>query len=238
MKRCSPPIARCSCRVQIDDKEIQLKNQSQAFFQISGAGHEAILVAAGTSPASRSRLVLSVLPRSRAVPDDRRHAARDVPSLGWSERRPGESGGRQMPSHWGHKSAEHSVSKQLRSGRSASTRLVALRPALIYSAFPRSSAVQRSTSRTRSPTFRLATARRARANSGSRSTRRARKKLPILYLVEDNGYAISVPVEVQTPGGDISRLVEYVSGTADLPLRRHRLSRQLSNHARCGLARS
>src|SRR5687768_3767956 len=32
-------------------------------------------------------------------------------------------------------------------------------------------------------------------------------KLPIVYLVEDNGYAISVPVEVNTAGGSISKLV-------------------------------
>jgi 2-oxoisovalerate dehydrogenase E1 component len=38
------------------------------------------------------------------------------------------------------------------------------------------------------------------------------RRVPILYLVEDNGYAISVPVEVQTPGGDIGAIVEHFPG--------------------------
>ena len=76
---------------KIDDKEIQIKNQSKSFFQISGAGHEAVLVAAARHLRAGHRLAVPLLPRPRAVPDARRDAARDVPGVG---RRKGRSGER------------------------------------------------------------------------------------------------------------------------------------------------
>jgi 2-oxoisovalerate dehydrogenase E1 component len=187
-------LSRC-----LDDREILLKRQSKIFFQISGAGHEAVQIAAGmvlragvdwAVPYYRDRaLVLSL----GMTPEDMLlqavGAARD-PS----------SGGRQMPSHWS------STKLHILSGSS---------PTGTQFLHAAGCANARRYLNPESDEITLVCAGEGATSEGEFwefMNIACLDRLPVLILIEDNGYAISVPVERQTPGGNISRLLEGFPG--------------------------
>jgi 2-oxoisovalerate dehydrogenase E1 component len=204
-------VYRCMVRSRrLDDKEIQLKNQSQAFFQISGAGHEAVLVAAGLTLKPgydwfhayyRDRalcLQLGVTPLEMLLASV---GADNDPS----------NGGRQMPSHWGHRAFN------IVAGSSATTTQVlqavgAAEAGVIYS---RVEAIADGAEHFKHDEIVYTSLGEGSTSEGEfweALNAACVKHLPVLFLVEDNGYAISVPVEIETAGGDISRLVRSFPG--------------------------
>ena len=197
-----------------DDREIQLRRQQKIFFQISCAGHEALLVAAGLAlkpgydwffPYYRDRALCLTLGSTVEELLLQAVGAADDPS----------SGGRQMPCHWGNSrlnivsSSSVTATQCLHAiGCAEAGRYLARHPEAArkepgdYRAF-------------KDVSFHGDEVVYLSIGEGSTSqgefweslNTASNHKLPVVYVVEDNGYAISTPVEVNTPGGSISKLV-------------------------------
>jgi 2-oxoisovalerate dehydrogenase E1 component len=203
---------------KLDDREIQLKRQNKIYFQISSAGHEAVSAAAGLLlrpgvdwlyPYYRERalcLMLGVTPLETLL---QAVGAKDDPA----------SGGRQMPSHWGHPKW-NIVSKSSCTGTQFVQAVGAAEATLYFGQHRKAIAEAKKAPLGEYVNYRENEIVYVSSGDGATSegefweslNAACAKKLPLLYVVQDNGYAISVPVEVQTAGGSISRLTRGFPG--------------------------
>jgi len=202
-----------------DDREIVLKRQQKIFFQISCAGHEALLVAAGMAlkpgydwffPYYRDRAICLALGNTVEEQLLQAVGAADDPA----------SGGRQMPSHWSSKrlnivSPSSSTSTQClhaigcaEAGRYFSRHPEAAeRPSLNEAGIDYRQYKDVSFHRDEVVYVSIGEGSTSQGEFWESLNTASNGRLPVLYVVEDNGYAISTPVEANTPGGNISRLI-------------------------------
>jgi 2-oxoisovalerate dehydrogenase E1 component len=194
---------------RVDDKEIQLKRQNKIYFQINSAGHEAISTAAGMVARPgydwfelyyRDRamcLQIGVTPYEMFL---QAVGARDDPA----------SAGRQMPSHWGSKRV-NLISKSSCTGTQFLQAVGAAEGGWRKSLIPEL-AGRGGYERDEVVFVSGGEGQTSEGEFWEGLSSACTLKMPVVFLIEDNGYAISVPVEVNTPGGSISRLVRSFPG--------------------------
>ena len=178
---------------RLDDLEIKLKRKNEIYFQISGAGHEAtqtagaLLFQSGYDwffPYYRDRafcLGIGVTPKEMLM-------------QGFGCAADPASGGRQMPSHWGHKKCQIPSSSSP-TGTQFLNAVGCAEASCFFDKKDQVTVVSSGEGTTSQGEFYEA------LNTACLG------KLPLIFHIQDNGYAISVPVEAQTPGGSISELL-------------------------------
>ena len=232
---------------RVDDREILLKRQQKVFFQISGAGHEALGVAAAFAlrpsydwfyPYYRDRalcLALGATPYEMLLGAV---GAADDPN----------SGGRQMPSHWAYKRL-NVVTQSSATGTQILQAVGCAEAGRYLARHPQAARKAEGDYRQfKDVQFQGDEITYVSLGDGTTSegefwealNTASNRRLPVIFCVQDNQYAISVPVEVQTAGGNISRLVsgfpnfhfEEIDGTD--PVVAYAAFKRAADHCRAG----
>jgi 2-oxoisovalerate dehydrogenase E1 component len=232
---------------RVDDREILLKRQQKIFFQISGAGHEAIGVAASFClkpgydwfyPYYRDRALVLALGATPYEMLLQAVGAADDPS----------SGGRQMPSHWAYRRL-NIVTQSSPTGTQILQAVGCAEAGVYLRNHPNATQkVDGDYRQFKDVSFQGDEVTYVSLGDGTTSegefwealNTASNRKVPIVFVVEDNEYAISVPIEVQTAGGNISRLVagfpnfhfEEVDGTD--PVASYAAMKRAVAHCRAG----
>jgi 2-oxoisovalerate dehydrogenase E1 component len=199
---------------RVDDREIMLKNQQKIFFQVSCAGHEALLVAAGMAMKPAYDWFYPYY-RDKALCLTVGSTAEDLLLQAVGAASDPSSGGRQMPSHWGN--PKLNIVSQSSSVATQCLQAVGCAEAGRYYARHADAVPTRTDDYSQFHEAHFHGDEVVYTSIGEGSTSQgefweaissaSNGKLPVLFVVEDNGYAISTPVEVNTPGGNISKLV-------------------------------
>jgi 2-oxoisovalerate dehydrogenase E1 component len=201
-----------------DDREIVLKRQQKIFFQISCAGHEALLVAAGMAlkpgydwffPYYRDRAICLTL--GNTVEEQLLQAVGAADDTA--------SGGRQMPSHWSSRKL-HIVTPSSATATQCLHAVGCAEAGRYYSRHPEAAGKKPEGGWGDYRDFKdvqfhgdevvyvsIGEGSTSQGEFWESLNTASNGKLPVVYVVEDNEYAISTPVEVNTPGGNISRLI-------------------------------
>lgn len=189
---------------RIDDKEITGKRQNKVFFQINGVGHEAVQAAAAMVFRPGHDWFFFYY-RDRALAYGLGYTAKEMflGSVGAVD--DPASGGRQMPSHWGHKglnifTTSSPTGSQFLQAVGAVEAVVRAEQGGIQELLG-----------VKSDEVALVTTGDGTCSQGEfweGLSNAVNLKAPVVFLVEDNGYAISTPSEVQYAGGNVAALLQ------------------------------